>query len=117
MKQEQIFMMIFRFTPDFNYQPSEAELAEMHQQWGTFIGKIALSEKLVSTHRLGFEGKSITADSQVTDGICIADAKTVSGNMVIRANSLEEAAEIAKDCPILRMGGTVEVRNILPMES
>jgi len=35
--------------------------------------------------------------------------------MVVRANTLAEATEMAKDCPILKMGGTVEVRSINPM--
>ena len=117
MNNEQIFMMLFRFKPDFSYQPTEQDLAAMKAQWGSFIGNLAISEKLVSTHRLGFEGKSIQADATVTDGVLMAEEKMVSGNMVVKANSLEEATELAKDCPILNMGGTVEIRSIAPMES
>jgi len=117
MNNEQIFMMLFRFMPDFSHRPTEQELAAMKEQWGSFIGNIAISEKLVSTYRLGFEGKSIQSDTSVTDGILIADEKTISGNMVVKANSLEEASELAKGCPILKMGGTVEVRSIAPMEA
>ena len=39
----------------------------------------------------------------------------VAGNMVLKAESLEVASELAKKCPILFMGGTVEVRTINPM--
>jgi len=117
MKKEQIFMMLFRFTPNFNYQPTEQEQTKMHEQWGSFIGNIAISEKLVSTHRLGFEGKQIKADLSVTNNILVAEEQTLSGNMVVKANSLEEATEIAKGCPILSMGGSVEIRTILPMEN
>lgn len=116
MKQEQIFMLIFRFTPDFNYQPTAEEQTETHQQWGKFIGNIALKEKLVSTYQLGFEGKQITQDLAVTDGISVNENQTLGGNMVVRANSLEEATEMAKDCPILAIGGTVEIRSIIPMD-
>jgi hypothetical protein len=35
--------------------------------------------------------------------------------MIIKANSVEEATSIAKNCPILHMGGSVEVRDIIPM--
>ena len=116
MNTEQTFMMLFRFKPDFSYRPSEQELAAMQEQWGSFIGNLAISEKLVSTYRLGFEGKNIQPDATITDGILISEEKTVSGNMVVKANSLEEASELAKGCPILNMGGTVEVRTIAPME-
>jgi hypothetical protein len=115
MEQKKEFMFVFRFEPDFNRQPTSDELSEMHQHWGAFIGNIALQEKLVSTHQLGFEGKQIFADRSVKEGIHVADNYTLGGNMVVRANSVEEAVELAKSCPILTMGGTVEVRTIQPM--
>ena len=110
-------MLLFRFQPDFNYQPTEEELAQQQQQWGEFIGNVAIQEKLVSTHQLGFEGITIAADLTETEGIHIAENQTLGGNMVIKANGLEEAVAIAKNCPILQMNGTVEVRSIIPMES
>ncbi|MEM6765072.1 MAG: YciI family protein [Bacteroidota bacterium] len=108
-------MLIFRFEPQFDYQPTEEELASQRQAWGTFIGNIALSEKLVSTHQLGFSGNKITADMSVAEGVLVADGCTIGGNMVVKANSLEEATELAKGCPILQVGGTVEVRDVIPM--
>ena len=110
-------MMLFRFTPDFSYQPTEEDKAAMKEQWGSFIGNIAIAEKLVSTHQLGFEAKVIQPDLSEQDGILIAEKQTIGGNMIVKANSLEEASTLAKDCPILKMGGTVEVRSIMPMES
>lgn len=117
MKAEQKFMMIFSFTPNPEYQPTKKEMQQMKQEWGSFIGNIAIKEKLDSTHQLGFSGKQITADLSITDGILISDSKTISGNMIVKANSLDEAVEMAKDSPILNMGGSVEVRNIIPMDN
>ena len=115
MKKEQNFMMLFRFKPDFSHRPTEEEQTQMQQDWGKFIGNIAIAEKLVSTDRLGFEGRKIQADGSVADGMLIAEEQMVSGNMVVKSNSLEEATEMAKACPILKMGGNVEVRPIAPM--
>jgi hypothetical protein len=115
MVQTNEFMLLFRFEPSNDYQPTAAELALMQQQWGAFIGQIAIKEKLVSTYQLGFEGQQITPDLSVSEGLYVASKQTVAGNMVVRASSLDEAVEMAKGCPILFMGGTVEVRNILPM--
>ena len=109
------FMLVFRFEPNFSSQPTETELNQMHQQWGTFIGNIAIQEKLVSTYQLGFEGKQIFADQSVRDSIYVANKMALAGNMVVRTNSLDEATEIAKNCPILFMGGSVEIRPIMPM--
>ncbi|MEM8509632.1 MAG: YciI family protein [Bacteroidota bacterium] len=117
MEASKQFMLLFRFTPDFDYQPTEAELQDQQQQWGEFIGTIALQEKLVSTHQLGFEGVKIAADHTEISGIHLADGHTLGGNMVVRASSLEEAVSLAKHCPILQVNGTVEVRSIVPMAS
>ena len=115
MVQTKEFMLLFKFEPSNNYQPSEVELAEQHQQWGAFIGNIAIQEKLVSTYQLGFEGKQILADKSVIAGMHIADSQIIGGNMIVKASNLNEAVEMAKACPILQMGGTVEVRDILSM--
>jgi len=115
MVQKNEFMLLFRFEPNFNYQPTEAEMGEMHQHWGAFIGQIALEEKLVSTHQLGFEGKQIFADSSLQEGIYISNKQAIAGNMIVKANTIEEAIEMAKSCPILHLGGSVEVRSIQPM--
>jgi hypothetical protein len=115
MVQTTEFMLLFRFEPNNNYQPTAAELAESGQQWGAFIGGLAIQERLVSTHQLGFEGKQIFADHTVQEGINVAGNQTLGGNMVVKAHSLDQAVEIAKACPILAMGGTVEVRSITPM--
>jgi hypothetical protein len=109
------FMLVFRYEPNTNYQPTEVELNEMQQQWGAFIGKIAIQEKLVSTHQLGFEGVQISPDKSITEGIYVANNQTLGGNMIVKANNINEAVEMAKNCPILSVGGTVEVRAIQPM--
>ncbi|MEL7222583.1 MAG: YciI family protein [Bacteroidota bacterium] len=115
MNELKNFMMIFRFEPNNEYQPTPEEQAQQRQQWGAFIGQLAISEKLVSTHQLGFGGKQLKADLSTVEGVNIAEGYTVGGNMIVRANTIDEVIGIAKGCPILNMGGTVEVRDIMPM--
>ena len=115
MGQKKEFMLVFRYEPTAGYQPSEADLQQMHQQWGAFIGGIAIQEKLVSTHQLGMEGVQVFADQSVREGVYMSEKQTLAGNMILRAASIREAVEIAKGCPILHMGGAVEVRAIQPM--
>ena len=109
--------MIFRYTPSPDAIPTAEELAEMKQSWGAFIGGIAMKEQLVSAHQLGREGKVIETSSAIADTMHISDSQIVSGSMVVRANSMAEATNMAQECPILGMGGTVEVRSIIPMEN
>ncbi len=115
MAQRKEFMFLFRYEPSDNHQPSASEMEESQLQWGAFIGNLAIQEKLVSTHQLGFEGAQIFADKSVGTTIHVANKQTLGGNMVVNANTLDEAVGMAKNCPILLMGGTVEVRAIQPM--
>jgi hypothetical protein len=114
MSQEKEFMLLFRFEPTTE-QPTPEQLQEMGKSWGEFIGTIAMQGKLVSTHQLGFEGKQIYADQTTQDGFDVTEGKMIAGNMVLKAETIEAATELAKKCPILLMGGTVEVRSIIPM--
>jgi hypothetical protein len=114
MTQLKEFMLLFRYEPG-NDEPTQAQLQEMHKHWGEFIGGIAMQGKLVSTHQLGFEGNKILANQSTEEGFHIAEGQAIGGNMVLKSESLESATELAKKCPILFMGGTVEVRAVVPM--
>ena len=109
------FMLLFRMQTG-NAPPSAEQTAAMQQQWGMYIGNIAAQAKLVNTSRLGFEGNIIDNSTTVNNGTYVANQETLTGNMLIKAASLEEGTEIAKGCPVLAMGGTVEVRSIIPMQ-
>jgi hypothetical protein len=114
MSQKNEFMLLFRMAPS-NEQPTAAQLEEMEQQWGAFFGKVGSQGAMVSTHHLGFTGKVITASQEALDGFHVADGQMVAGNLVIQANNMDEAIAIAKECPILYAGGSVEVRDVMPM--
>jgi hypothetical protein len=112
MVQQKEFMLLFRYEPSNDYQPTEAESKEQHQQWGAFI---AIQEKLVSVHQLGFEGKQLLPTNDIAEGVYTAHNQLVGGNMIVKAKNINEAIEMAKPCPILAMGGTIEVRDIMSM--
>lgn len=108
-------MLIFRFQPDPNFQMTPEQEAESGKQWGDWIGKVANQGKFVSTAQLGFTGAVLNADHSISDHMYIANSTTLGGNMVVKTDTLVEALEISKGCPILKMGGSIEVREILPM--
>lgn len=108
------FMLLFRMQPS-NTQPTTEQIATMHQQWQKFIGAIASQAKLVSVTRLGFEGAVIKSDLSTVNNFFVESGYFVSGNMTMKAESMEMAIETAKDCPVLLAGGTVEIRPTIPM--
>ena len=107
MKKLQEFMLIFRFEPNETYQPTPKEQAEEGKQWGDFIGGIAAQAKLVNVYQLGFDG--VQLPKNLPQGIHIANQLTLGGTMVIKASNIEEARSLSENCPILTIGGTVEV--------
>jgi hypothetical protein len=57
-------------------------------------------------------GKVVKTNGVITDGPYTEIKETLISYCTIKAESLEEAAELAKGCPILTVGGNVEVREI-----
>lgn len=107
------FMLLFRMEFKPKNRPSEEASMAIKKSWGQWIGGIGGKARLVSSHQLGLEGKVMSGGSQVREGFEIKDAQSISGNLVLKATDLEEACEMAKGCPILAVGGTVEIRNTL----
>lgn len=108
-------MMIFRHVPIPGMQLSPEQLQASIKQWQDWIGGIAAQGKFVGTNQLGFQGKTIKPDNVVTDGPYAEVKEIVGGYIITKANSIEEAAQLAEGCPILHMGGHVEVRDIMQL--
>ena len=110
------FLLVFR--ADFRSMPAatpEAMQAEM-KLWMDWMGSIAAQNKMVDGgNRLGSKGKVVRPNNVVTDGPYTEIKELLGGYMVIRAESFDEAIEISKGCPILLVGGNVEVRDTNPV--
>ncbi len=110
-------MMIFRndYNPDF--KPTPDQMQASIKQWQDWIGGIAAQGKFLSTNRLGFEGKTLKPNSIVTDGPYAEVKEMIGGYLIVKATDLNEAMQLANGCPILDIGGHVEVRAIVPMNN
>jgi len=109
------FMMIFRHTPIPNFQMSSEQMQESIKQWQDWIGGIAAQGKFIGTNQLGFEGKTLKPNNVITDGPYAEVKEIVGGYVLIKANSLDDAMSLAEGCPILFIGGHVEVREIMKL--
>ena len=111
------FLLIFRrdFTMP-NVQPSPEQLQNMMKYWQEWMGGIAAQNKIVDRgNRLDDEGRVVKAGGVITNGPYVEIKEAIGGYIIIRASSLEEATEISKGCPILKIGGNVEVRELVKM--
>ena len=81
------------------------------------MGSLAAQNKLANPgNRLGSEGKVVKPNQIVTNGPYVEMKEAVGGYTIIKAANIEEAAELSKGCPILTVGGSVEVRPIISMD-
>lgn len=109
---------LFLFRAGFANMPerSPEEMQANMKLWMDWIGGIAAQNKLVDRgNRLAPAGKVVKAGNVVTDGPYTELKEIIGGYTLVKAESLEEATGLASGCPVLLIGGTVEVREINQM--
>ncbi len=114
MKQ---FMFLFKGGDEVwdNKSPEEQDIHMQH--WQEWIGKIAEQEKYIGGERLHPHGNTIHPGGvKVTDRPLTEAKEIVGGYIIVKANTLEEATEMAKGCPGLQWESSLEVREVWPME-
>jgi len=93
-------------------KPSSPEEGKQHfakyMEWISSLGDAAVSpmNPLKNT-------STVNSDGSVTSG----GATTMSGFTIVEADSLEAAQSMAKTCPFLDIGGTLEVSELVEMLS
>lgn len=110
------FLLVFRNDYKARPKASPEEMQAEMKQWMDWIGGIAAQNKLADKGApLGSEGRVVRANNIITDGPYTEIKELIGGYIAVKAGSFDEAAELAKGCPILAVGGNVEVRDIVPM--
>ncbi len=90
---------------------SEAEQAESMQAWGAWFGRLG-SSLVDGGNPFTPNAKRIASDGTVSN---VPAGTTASGYSIIKADSLDTAAELARGCPVLRSGGQVSVYETFPV--
>jgi hypothetical protein len=91
-------------------QPSTPEEGKQHfakyKEWLSSLGDAAVSpaNPLKNT-------STVNPDGSVTSG----GTTTMSGYTIVKADSMEAALEMAKACPFLEIGGSLEVSELMQM--
>jgi hypothetical protein len=99
---------------DGNKVASPEQIQIWMKQTMDWIGGIAAQNKFVGGTGLPFEGaKVVWPKNVVTNGPFGEIKETLGGFITVKADSVEEAVEFAKGCPVLQgEGNSVEVRKI-----
>jgi hypothetical protein len=88
---------------------TEGERNAAMAAWGTWFGQIGSA--VVDAGNPFASSTSVASDGSVNGGA----RGGLSGYSVIEAASLEAAGELAKGCPVLGAGGSVDVYEVLPV--
>lgn len=111
------YLLIFRMdilTPE--KQPTPAMMKDYMTHWMAWIDSISATGQLAGGNHLQVVGKVLRPGNAEADGVYAANNESVAGYIIVTANNLDGATEIARKCPILRGEGTsVEIRPVAAM--
>ncbi len=105
------FALIFRHSNKDTAKPSPEQMQE-RMNW---LGGIAAQNKLADKGKtLSISSaKTVKPNNVVTDGPYTEIKEFISGFMIVKTETIEDAVELAKANPIFKIGGNVEVREVM----
>ena len=109
------YLFLFRGGDGRAEMQQSPEAAQAHmQKWMEWMGWLSEQGKFGGAQPLISTGKQVKGTKKVvTDGPFMEGKEMVGGYLVCKADTYEEAVEMAKGCPILEFeDGIVEVREI-----
>jgi hypothetical protein len=105
------FLYVFRGGMDGS---SPEQMQQHMQKWVGWMKQLTESGNFKGGDPLEKGGKVVSAKN-VTDGPFAEAKDVVGGYLLVEAKDLPHAVELSRACPILAVGGTVEVRPIAKM--
>jgi hypothetical protein len=110
------FLYVFRGGMSGTQQFSPEQMQKHMQAWGTWIGELSKRGQFKGGDPLDAGGKQVKGKKKsIVDGPFAEAKDLVGGYLLVTAENLDDAAELARGCPILEVDGSVEVRPIRKM--
>lgn len=108
-------MLIFRNAgPETHRHLTAVERAALTQRWNDWFESLAAQGKVQHARPLALEGRVVSGRTgeRVTDGPYAEGKEVIGGYFFLTVADIDEATAIAKHCPGLPLGLTVEVRPV-----
>jgi hypothetical protein len=96
-------------------EKTEAENKAEMQAWGAYMGGLMQSGSLTGGLPLVGGGKVVSKSGTTSEAVTSAKEGIIGGYLILKTDSIEKAAELAKGCPHIADGGNIEVREMAPM--
>ena len=109
------FVYLFRSNPNLYRSMSPEEMQQTMNKWMNWRETLEKSGHLKQRgQRLDFTGKVIRGKAKtITDGPSVEVKDAIQGLILVESETMDEALELARGCPVLEADGTVEVRPVV----
>ena len=110
------YMLIYWGGGERMAKMSPQQIQEHMKRWTAWMEGLAKTGTWDGGEPLGPEARVVSGPKRpVTDGPYTEAKEAISGYTILKAESIEQAAEIARACPIFEIEGVVEVRPVRAM--
>ena len=106
-------MILIREDASAMANMSESEAQAEIQEYVNWVEGMAKTDNYISGDPLESEGRYIGKDEVHSDGPFIESKEAITGYVLIKAENMEKALELAKGCPVYKNNGAVELRPIM----
>lgn len=118
METKSPFLLIFRDGSPQAYRLMSAERRQLlMQRWNAWYDGLARAGKVEHGHPLEPQGRVVSGPhgERVADGPFAESTEGIGGYFLLTVRDLDEATDIARRCPSLAHGMTVEIRPVAQM--
>ncbi len=111
--QKSDYLLLFRNNAWYQGLSPE-EIQRVMTAWMTWYDSVVADGRCLGGQSLEEDGRVVRGhDLQITDGPYAEAKESIAGYFMLRVSGIEEATEIAKLCPGLPYGSTVEIRRLM----
>jgi hypothetical protein len=103
------FLFIYRDQAEGQTPPTPEEMNGFLQLWGEWFKQFP-NQIVDGGDGLLPTGRVLHPSGQVSNGPYVEAKEMIGGFSVIQADHYEQAVEIARHCPITKIGGAIEIR-------
>jgi hypothetical protein len=106
--------LIFFRGQDWDRGMSPEQIQQTMDAVMAWFDGLRRDDRILAGHPLAATGRFLSASKGVvSDGPFVESKEGVAGYILVRADSLEEATDFARACPLLGLNHTIEVRPAL----
>jgi len=106
------YLVLFRERDGREDVHPEEEIRKHRANWKSWFEEWSGKGRIAGGSGLTLNGRTVNENKEVADEIYRNGKEIVGGFLILRADTLDEATDIARSCPIYEFDGCSEVREM-----